>query len=958
MTIKKCILLIYINKNVLKYYQNKGRKEEKLMKLSELKILLNKVNLNIKLLEDFENVELTRFHIKKTELYNYQKEKEFKERQTKLPKLILEELINCTHTQDEKQLKNNFFPSNIFENRDEWQTILIISESLEQYISEYRMNSFLNLLTLQENLQYVIKKEKYPFLKFIQSQTTRNKLNTAYQEIELHSKEVVKLEENLSNWKKLINSDSSSNQLEYFYHHQKEYFTQLINQLGILSDSNSDYILETLHLSLNKKLRHIKKHSKMGLSLAINNTWDEIKEKDFNRQSQSYPIELLENTNIQIERYFPNLSKHFKFLMNIKNSSNEHISKLCAIPLEDVLSIKKVVANILQSSKLNFFPKLSVDTFSEHEYKLINLLTIYQAYPIEKEKLEQKIVLELESLIAALKQLEATTPNRLQLNFQTDERRDSWLNAESELYKRYAAILREYSFEDRVEDILDKDKLIELFIENNATYYALIEETTGSKKKYIPNDLPSIIVEKVKQNEINRLGLKVVLRSYQTFGVQYVLHYKNVLLGDEMGLGKTIQAIAIANHLFHNKKIYTVVVCPLSVLENWDREIQKWSTLPTFVYRGNLRQTLLHQWQQNGGVLLTNYEQVKTLLTSIRNKNIDFLIIDEAHYIKNPNTMRTKYSMELSKLADYKLFMSGTPLENRFSEMLHLINMLNPALANKLESRYHSSKDLKIKLSTIYLRRKRKEVLDELPELETIELWSQFTPIQQQFYDESLLDGPGGIMRMRRAAFFGNDSKKILQILEICKEAKETGQKVIIFSFFKEGVLYRLQDELKHLARFIISGDISPKQRQETIDEFSKDPNQTVLLSQIDAGGVGLNIQATNIVILCEPQWKPSTEQQAISRVYRMGQSRKVIVYRLLTEESIDESIVKLLSEKIELFNKYANDSSIAEAFEKSEVFEISNTEEKKIKQEVFELEKKRLALRKSNSINSNSPNN
>ncbi|HEM5061136.1 TPA: hypothetical protein U1237_002171, partial [Streptococcus suis] len=125
MTIKKCILLIYINKNVLKYYQNKGRKEEKLMKLSELKILLNKVNLNIKLLEDFENVELTRFHIKKTELYNYQKEKEFKEWQTKLPKLILEELINCTHTQDEKQLKNNFFPSNIFENRDEWQTILI-----------------------------------------------------------------------------------------------------------------------------------------------------------------------------------------------------------------------------------------------------------------------------------------------------------------------------------------------------------------------------------------------------------------------------------------------------------------------------------------------------------------------------------------------------------------------------------------------------------------------------------------------------------------------------------------------------------------------------------------------------------------------------------------------------------------------------------------------------------------
>ncbi|NRG98429.1 SWF/SNF helicase family protein [Streptococcus suis] len=167
----------------------------------------------------------------------------------------------------------------------------------------------------------------------------------------------------------------------------------------------------------------------------------------------------------------------------------------------------------------------------------------------------------------------------------------------------------------------------------------------------------------------------------------------------------------------------------------------------------------------------------------------------------------------------------------------------------------------------------------------------------------------------------------------------------MIFSFFKEGVLYRLQNELINQASSIISGDISPAQRQKTIDEFGKDPNQTVLLSQIDAGGVGLNIQSANIVIICEPQWKPSTEQQAIGRVYRMGQLKNVIVYRLLTEESIDESMEQLLNQKSDVFNQYANDSSIAEAFEAFERFNHS-TNNTDIKQKVMEMEKDRFIKR------------
>src|SRR5699024_641527 len=109
-----------------------------------------------------------------------------------------------------------------------------------------------------------------------------------------------------------------------------------------------------------------------------------------------------------------------------------------------------------------------------------------------------------------------------------------------------------------------------------------------------------------------------------------------------------------------------------------------------------------------------------------------------------------------------------------------------------------------------------------------------------------------------------------------------------------------------------IKGDVSNNKRQEIIDEFTNGPKGSVLVSQITAGGVGLNIQAANIVILCEPQWKPSTEEQAISRAYRMGQSRNVVVYRLLTEESIDESMLELLGEKSELFDLYARESNVA----------------------------------------------
>lgn len=194
---------------------------------------------------------------------------------------------------------------------------------------------------------------------------------------------------------------------------------------------------------------------------------------------------------------------------------------------------------------------------------------------------------------------------------------------------------------------------------------------------------------------------------------------------------------------------------------------------------------------------------------------------------------------------------------------------------------------------------------------------------------------------MRRAAFIDEDSQKIEQIINICVDSHENSEKVIVFSFFKNYVLKLLNKKLPFLADDIISGDLSSNQRQEVIDKFSENPNQNVLLVQIDAGGFGLNIQAANRVILCEPQWKPSTENQAISRAYRMGQNRNVMVYRLLTKESVDETMMEIIHEKEDIFNTYANDSVVADAFMNNDSDKEEN--EAVMKKKVFQIERDRL---------------
>lgn len=449
----------------------------------------------------------------------------------------------------------------------------------------------------------------------------------------------------------------------------------------------------------------------------------------------------------------------------------------------------------------------------------------------------------------------------------------------------------------------------------NAPLYYTELESLGLKweKKEKSGGLPEQLAAEIEAQPLDLKHLKATLRSYQTFGAKYIIHQKKTLLGDEMGLGKTVQAIASMASLTAEGKSHFMVVCPASVLINWCREIQKFSDLEVTKVHGNDEESLLY-WRKNGGVAVTTFESISrfTLPEKFR---ISMLITDEAHYVKNPDTQRTKALLKLLDKAEYALFMSGTPLENRVEEMCFLVSCLQPQIAKELDrvKFLSTAEQFRLQLAPVYLRRTRDDVLQELPDLIEKEQWCTLGKEEKRNYREAVMSG--NFMAIRQVSWQVDDlkhSSKASRLLELCEMAKEQKRKVIVFSFFRN-TLKKVTELLGERCMEPITGEISPAHRQEIVDAFAEADDGAVLVSQVQAGGTGLNIQSASVIIFCEPQIKPSIENQAIARAYRMGQVRDVLVYRLLVDDTIDESILELLKNKQLQFDSFADESVLGE---------------------------------------------
>lgn len=458
--------------------------------------------------------------------------------------------------------------------------------------------------------------------------------------------------------------------------------------------------------------------------------------------------------------------------------------------------------------------------------------------------------------------------------------------------------------------------------------------------------LSTEIIERVNEQMLDDTFRRVSLRGYQSFGARFALVQRRVIIGDEMGLGKTIEAIAALAHLRALDHKHFLVACPASVLVNWTREISSRSTLRACRIHGVEREQNLKAWVRSGGVGVTTIDSLHRLRAP-DDLTVAMLVIDEAHYVKNPAARRSRSAREWTARADRVLFLTGTPMENRVEEFRNLVDYLQPDLAPQVEPRFGLAGAVAFRkaVAPVYLRRNQEDVLQELPDLSRIDEWVEFTRDDRSAYWSAV--AAGNFMAMRRAAYttaYPTKSAKLVRLLELVDECADNGRKVVVFSFFRS-VLDLVTASLPKTASSSrifgpLTGATPPGQRQALIDRFSATDGHAVLVSQIQAGGVGLNMQQASVAILCEPQLKPTTEEQAVARLHRMGQVRAVQVYRLLATGSSDERLLEILDAKRRLFDDYARRSDIAES--SPDAVDISEVE---LSRKIVELEQERMAL-------------
>ena len=605
-------------------------------------------------------------------------------------------------------------------------------------------------------------------------------------------------------------------------------------------------------------------------------------------------------------------------IAHVCNTSASNLSAIYGISESSARDMKRIAAEYARQAQAGIRIRLSSDNRDRESSRLIHTVAVYRQAIVLVRAISSNASGASSSIEYAQSDLSSVIGVRWLLSSKTKKARagEAYVSLRKAYLGAYGSVQRAALKElDEVDDMSVEDAW-RAFESDPVGFSNAIEQVVpgflGSSDS-LGYGLPEDLALQIQEECFYPDGLLVELRNYQEWGVRYTLHQGKVLLGDEMGLGKTIQAIAVMVSLKNTKATHFVVVCPASVVANWCREVATKSRLRVEKIHGSEREAALSSWLKNGGVAVTTFETVEYF-----NLEDDFhfslLIVDEAHYVKNPGARRSRNVANLSFHAERLLFMTGTALENNAEEMVSLVRLLRPDIAQLISGMTHISSAPRFKelVAPVYYRRKRDDVLSELPELIESEDWCSLSAKEELVYEETIRSR--NMMAARRVSWNMeniDESTKAQRLREIIQESKEDGRKVLVFSFFLD-TIKKVMWAVGQDCYGPINGSVPPQQRQEIIDEFDKAPAGAVLVAQIQSGGTGLNIQSASVVIICEPQFKPSIENQAISRAYRMGQTRNVMVHRLLCLDSVDERIMEILDEKQRVFDAFADESVAA----------------------------------------------
>ena len=542
---------------------------------------------------------------------------------------------------------------------------------------------------------------------------------------------------------------------------------------------------------------------------------------------------------------------------------------------------------------------------------------------------------------------------------------------EYELPDRSIAILPETWF-TKYKNIFEFGKSSDDSLRIHKQHFSLLADTFSDdgrkgyerlEKLLIPDQLPVLKPP---------TGLNCTMRQYQLDGLSWLNFLQTSGLGgclaDDMGLGKTIQTLALLQHnkenfpaneiqeagtelsLFENSrlKLTSLIIVPASLIYNWENEIIRFvPEMKVCSYKGNQRKKSTSYFQ-NFDIIISSYHTIRQDIELISSFSFHYIILDESQVIKNPVSMLYRTVTRLK--SEFKLVLTGTPVENSLTDLWTQLNFVNPGLlgdltffhrefAKPIEKIGDDEKEMKLRkiIQPFILRRTKDMVALDLPPVTYQTVFCDMTDEQFKVYDEekssvrnSILKSIAstgleksaiivlqGLMKLRQLSnhpvmanedyIFG--SGKFETVLQDMESVIAEGHKILVFSSFVRHLdLYAEELRKKRILFAMLTG--ASTKREKIVNSFQNDPLNKIFLISLKAGGVGLNLTAADYVFILDPWWNPASEMQALNRAHRIGQHKSVFVYRYITSNSIEEKIVRLQEKKSKLADLFISSNN------------------------------------------------
>ena len=504
---------------------------------------------------------------------------------------------------------------------------------------------------------------------------------------------------------------------------------------------------------------------------------------------------------------------------------------------------------------------------------------------------------------------------------------------------------RVFNFEaDKILDIIEQHK--DLRVHKNSRELAKNVRSFNAKKSFVLSDT-----------------FDKILRNYQKEGFQFISkrlqHEVGVVLADDMGLGKTVQTLAIIDSIrkVNKNKTASIVVAPASVIYVWKNEAKKFlPDLKVEVLVGNKAQRKkTFSKLDELDLVVASYGTIRSDIAELTDVKFSLCILDEAHSIKNPRAKVTQAVKSLQ--AQYRLALSGTPIENKVTDIWSLMDFLNPGylgFQRDFENRYNnkSLQGLSEKVSPLLLRRTKKKVLKELPAKTDEILYCDLLPKQSLLYQNELSQSRqkvaesnqrmqifAALTRLRQICCdsrlhlkdklpedwnLNEVSAKLNSLVELVENLKSEGHSVLVFSQFTS-MLDLIEEKLKNeISLFRIDGTTPVTKRPQIIEKFDAEESASAFLLSLKAAGTGLTLTKASYVVLFDPWWNPAIEAQAVDRAYRIGQKNTVFAYRLIAKDTVEEKVLQMQQKKKELADSIINqDNRSATKITKNDLLQL-----------------------------------